>query len=126
VDARHAERGQATVELALVLPVLLVVLGGLAQSGLVVVDQVRLWNAAREAARVAVVDPARHAASLAVRRAGVEDAKVDVLPAPEARRRGDPLTVTVSASPQARVPVVGRLFDGVTLEARATMRIERP
>ena len=52
-----AERGQATVELALCLPIVLFVLGALVEIGLIAADQVRLWHAAREAARIAVVDP---------------------------------------------------------------------
>jgi Flp pilus assembly protein TadG len=52
------ERGQATVELALILPVVALILAALVQTGMVVVDHVRLWHAAREAARAAVVDAA--------------------------------------------------------------------
>ena len=50
------ERGQATVEFALVLPLILFGLMAILQVGLVVRDQVAVVHAAREAARAASVD----------------------------------------------------------------------
>ena len=52
-------RGQATVELALVLPLVVFGLLAILQVGLVVRDQVAVVHAAREAARAASVDPDR-------------------------------------------------------------------
>jgi len=52
------ERGQASVELALVLPVLILFLLGLVQTALVARDQVLLQDAARAAAREASVGAA--------------------------------------------------------------------
>lgn len=122
---RRAE-GQATVELALTLPLVAVLLAALVQTGLVVLDQVRLWHAAREAARAAVVDSQPHVASMAVRAAGFRGAEVTVEPEPVLRRRGAPLTVSLAYRPEATVPLIGVLFRGLSLEAEATMRIERP
>ena len=51
---RRDERGQATTELALVLPLIAVLLLLLAQVGLVLRDQLVLTHVAREAARAAV------------------------------------------------------------------------
>jgi Flp pilus assembly protein TadG len=50
------------VELALVLPLVLLLLLGVVQVGLVVRDQILVVHAAREAAREAAVDPAPGAA----------------------------------------------------------------
>ncbi|HVM34934.1 MAG TPA: TadE family protein [Actinomycetota bacterium] len=119
------EHGQATVELALILPVVALVVAALIQSGMVVVDQVRLWHAAREAARAAVVDPAPHVAGTAVKNSGFDKVDVDVSPAPGLRRRGAPLTVSLVYRPRT-VPIVGLLFRRLELAAEATMRIERP
>ena len=52
----RGERGQATVELALGLPVVLLGVLLVVQVGLVVADQVRVVHSAREAVRVAAVD----------------------------------------------------------------------
>ena len=55
--ARPGERGQATVEFALLLPVLVLALLAVLQVAFVVRDQVAVVHAAREAARAASVDP---------------------------------------------------------------------
>lgn len=120
------QRGQSTVELALCLPVLAIVAALIVQVGIVVVDQARLWQAAREAARVAVVqtDPAE--AEAAARAAGLSPVDVSIDPPAERRRMGDPLTVSLSFKPSGGVPLVSSLFGGITLHASATMRIEQP
>lgn len=124
--ARDAEDGQSTVELALCLPVLAIVLGFVVEVGLIAGDQVRLWHAAREAARVAVVDSDRQAALDAAERSGLSGLEISIEPAPEFRVQGRPLTVQIQYSPPGRVPVVGTIADGVSLDAEATMRIEEP
>lgn len=53
--ARRGERAQATVELALVLPVLLLLVLGIVEFGRLYSDQLILQNAAREGVRVAAV-----------------------------------------------------------------------
>jgi hypothetical protein len=120
------ERGQATVEIALCLPVVMFVLGALVEVGLIASDQVRLWHAAREAARVAVVDPDPAAARRAAEGAGFKQLSLSVHPEPALRRAGDPLSVTVEFDRPAVMPVIGALFERVDLEASATMRIEEP
>ena len=122
----RSERGQATVELALCLPVVLFVLGALAEVGLIAADQVRLWHAAREAARIAVVEPDPTAARRAAEGAGFESLHLAIQPEPALRRAGDPLSVTIEYDRAAVMPVIGALFQRVNLEASATMRIEEP
>jgi Flp pilus assembly protein TadG len=54
---RHREeRGAAAVEFALVVPILLVLLFGIVNVGIVLAQQLSLSNSARQAARFAVVD----------------------------------------------------------------------
>ena len=86
----------------------------------------RLWHAAREAARAAVVDPDPDAARRAVERAGLDGAEVLVAPSGAARSAREPLTVRLSLRPGGRTPLVGTLFSSVELHADATMRIETP
>lgn len=120
------DRGQATVEFALCLPFVAIVLAGLFEVGMVLSDQVRLWHAAREAARVAVVDPDPAAARRAAEGVGLEDVDVDVTPDRVGRRQGEPLTVSLTYRPPGRMPLIGELFQHIDLRARATMRIEQP
>ena len=121
-----AERGQTTVELALCLPLIALVLGAVVQTGLVVSDQGRLWHAAREAARVAAVDDDPRAIEAAAAAGGLEPLDVRTEPRSIYRRQGDPVTVSVSYHPRSRVPLIGTLFERLELSARATMRIEQP
>ena len=111
----QVERGQATVELALVLPVVAVVALALFDVGLVLRDNVLCVHAAREAARALAVgeDPV----SAARRRSGLGSA-LSV--------SSDPTTgtATVELDLAARLPVLGRLLAGAKLRQSATMRME--
>lgn len=89
-------------------------------------DQARLWHAAREAARVGVVDPETSAVEAAAEDSGLTPLEVLVSPDPAFRIQGEPLTVSLSHRPGGHVPLVGELFDHVQLHATATMRIEQP
>ena len=57
------DRGQSTVEFALLLPLLVICLGGLIWVGQLMTWQVRLEHAAREGARAAAVEPENGQAS---------------------------------------------------------------
>ena len=120
------ERGQSTVELALCLPVVVIVLAVVVQVGVVASDHVKVWHAAREAARVAAVDADEETIRQAAQRAGVGPLDITIEPQDLYRRQGEPVTVAVSYSPSTRVPVIGTLFEGLTLDAEASMRIEEP
>ena len=119
-----AERGQATVEVALLLPVFAALLLAVVQVGLVLRDQVLVTHAAREAARAAAVDP-----QVAVARGGAEAAarldpdrlSVELSGSTEP---GGRLTVTVRYRAPTAVPLVGPLVGDRTLVAEATMRVE--
>lgn len=119
------EEGQATLELALCLPVLALVFAGVVEVALVGVDQVRVWHAAREAVRASAVEPDPQAAADAATASGLEGLEVSVEPGAEERAPGRPTTVHVSYPYESRVPVVGAVFDRFVLEADATMRIEQ-
>lgn len=123
---RGAEDGQATIELALALPILALLLAALVEVGLLVADQGRLWHAAREAVRIASVDPDTEDVRAAAERPGLAPVDLDVTPSAHLRRQGDPLTVSLAYHPQARVPLFGIFLERLTLRARATMRIEQP
>lgn len=123
--AGHEDGGQAAVELALVLPLVFILVLAVVQVGLVVRDQVLVVHAAREAARRAAVDPGRRAALEAARRAAdLDPRRLSV----ETSGRGGPGTVVsvrVRYRSPTEVPLAGALVGDVTLEGRASMRVER-
>jgi Flp pilus assembly protein TadG len=117
----RGEHGQATVELALVLPVVVLLVLGVVQVALVGRDQVAVAHAAREAARVAAVDPSP-AAAVSAARAVVPGAVVLLGPRPAV---GGQVQVTVRATSRTDVPLIGPLVPDAELEAVAVMRVER-
>lgn len=123
---RADERGQATVEFVLCLPIAALVLGILIEVGFLVGDHVRLWHAARESARIAIVDSDPEEIRSAAEHGGLAPLKVEVDPEFADRSTGRPLTVTVSYEPSGRLPLIGDLIAGRAMTSSATMRIEQP
>lgn len=122
---RAGERGQATVELALALPLLVILLLGVVQVGLVVRDQVLVTHAAREAVRAAAVDPDPSASRDAGIRAGALDPdQLEIVVGPRGSP-GDRVTVSVAYRGTPRLPLVGEVVERVVLRAEATMRVEQ-
>jgi hypothetical protein len=97
----------------------------LVQVGLVVRDQILVVHAAREAAREAAVDPSADAAERAA--AGSSGLDADRLEITLSGRGAPGSRVQVRARYRvaAEVPLVGRVVDGLHLEASATMRVEK-
>lgn len=114
------EQGQATVEFALLLPLLVMAALALVQTTLVVRDQIAVVHAAREAARASSVDPdparARAAAANVVKGAKVEIQRPGI---------GSQLRVVVRYTSRTDVPLIGGLFPDPKLRASAVMRVER-
>ena len=118
------ERGQATVEAALVLPLVTFFLLGVVQIGFVVRAQVLVTHVAREGVRAAAVDAdpeaARHAATSS---SSLDADRMKVL-VQGREGPGSRVRVTVTYSVPTDVPLVGNLIGDVTLQASATMRVE--
>jgi hypothetical protein len=124
--APAGERGQATVELALLLPVVVVLLLAVLQVGLVARDLVLVTHASREAVRAAAVDPSPGAARQAARASSGLDP--DRLSVHQSGRHGPGSRVRVQVTyrvPTA-VPIVGALVGDRTIRSSATMRVEGP
>ncbi len=122
---RRGDRGQATVELALVLPLVAVLLLVLLQVGLVVRDRVLVTHAAREAARAAAVAP--HDRSIAAERGAVRASDLtagNLRVTTSSVDGGDAVEVHVVYRSTTDVPLVGLLVPDVDLAADATMRVE--
>lgn len=122
-DSQVDERGQATVELALVLPVLVLLLFAVAQVGLVVRSQLLVIHAAREAARVVAVDPAADAHQAAAQAAGLAPERLEVDAVGQVP--GAPVTVRVTYRQPVELPFVGVVAEPV-LSASVVMIVEGP
>jgi Flp pilus assembly protein TadG len=120
---RHrGEHGQAAVELALALPVVVVLLLGVLQVALVGRDQLAIELAAREAARAAAVsaDPAAAARLAAGRVTSLRPLQVAV------STGATTVTVTVRYTCVTDVALIGRVIGDVPMTSSVTMAIEPP
>ena len=114
--------GQATVELALGFPVVLLGVLLVLQLALVGRDQLLLSHANREAARAAAVDP-RPAAALDGALAATTALDPDRLDV-DARRVGRHVRVQLRYRSTTRLPLVGALVPDPVLRATVSMLVE--
>jgi len=120
-------RGQAMVEFALVLPVLLLLIIGSMEFGLVINQYMVLAEAAREGARSAALGGSNTAVTVVVKTAAsqIDTTQLTVAISPAIRIRGDGVTVTVAKPVQAITLLMNPFFPaGYMVQGAATMRVE--
>ncbi|MCL4424994.1 MAG: pilus assembly protein [Firmicutes bacterium] len=122
--------GQSTVELALLLPVILFILFGIAEFGRAFNAYITLENAAREGARLGVTGASDAEILDRVKAVAVtlDEARltVQITPAEGARQRGETITVHTTYDFPLVVPLIGQILQGqpLILEAALSMRLE--
>jgi Flp pilus assembly protein TadG len=122
VKGNSNDAGQATVEVALAVPLLVVVMLFGVQIALVIRDQIATIAAAREAARAVVIaDGKTSVADAAVARTAAlnpsrRSVKVSV--------NGGLVTATVTYRSPTDLPLVGIFIPDITVRSAATMALE--
>lgn len=124
----RAEKGQTMVEFALVVPILLVILFGIIQFGIVYKNYVTLTDATRVGARKAAVS--RHepnpvgVAEAAARGSatGLDQSELDVSVSASAWEHGEDVTVT--ATYPYEIDLLGLVVASGRLESATTERVE--
>lgn len=117
--------GQSTAELAVLLPVMMILILTVVQVGLVARDHVSVQHAAREAARSVSLSP-----EVGTARRGVQDAATGLdtdrlmVSLSGGNASGDVATVHVSYEAPTEVPIVGRLVGDVLVTGEAAVRVE--
>lgn len=120
-------RGQALVEMALVLPLLLLILFGTIEFGRVLNQYLVVTAAAREGARAAVVGGSDDEVAVIVERsaASLDTSRMTVGVAPTIRPRGSAVTVTVTNPIQIITPLISAFFpQDPFVQAQVIMRME--
>jgi Flp pilus assembly protein TadG len=118
--AKSCERGQSTVELALVLPFIVALLTAIVVVGLVVRDQLAVWHAAAASARSASIYPDE---PLKAQMAAEEE--VSIRPLFVTVSRDDyMITATVAAPRTVRWWLIGTTSTLFTLRASVTMHVQ--
>ncbi|MCM8710241.1 pilus assembly protein [Clostridium sp. SYSU_GA19001] len=123
------KKGQALVEFAIILPLLLLLIMGIVQFSMIINSYLSIQNAAREGARAGIlgssdieikniikaVSPSLEASNLTV----------TITPTESSRKSGDTLTVKIDYNYPLIVPIISSIFnDVVTLSTHISMRIE--
>ena len=122
MEHRCRDRGQAAVEFAIALPLVIMLLLGILQVLVVARDQLAVELAARDGARAASVaaDPVAAAESGA-------NAAITLRPLTVAATiSSGRVTVTVSHTNTTRVPLIGAMIGDVSLSASVTLAREPP
>lgn len=123
------QRGQALVEFAIIIPMLLLIIMGIAEFGMMINSYLAIQNAAREGARAGIVG----SSNTDIRNMIVsispslkeKDLTIDITPSETNRKSGQTLTVKLTYKYNPTVPIIsGMLSKTVTLRAQTSMRIE--
>lgn len=126
---RWAEQGSVTVEFALILPFVFLVLLAVLQAGLTARAQLLVAQAAREGARQATTADNNgeiiQAAHLAA--GGLDNSALNIsYSAPEGWQAGNPVTVQATYDMPCLFPGLSRIWpSALTLRGSTTMRIEK-
>ncbi|WP_409226786.1 TadE/TadG family type IV pilus assembly protein [Gudongella sp. SC589] len=128
---KRDEQGQSLVEFALILPVLLLLLMGIIQSGIIYGGYVAVSNAAREGARIGIVEKDKNKMILSIDNAFddspyLEKGEITIDPANGVFVNGQSLSVTVEGKVPIIVPMMERYFeDGFyTVSKTSVMMVE--
>ena len=125
INIRKTE-GQSTLEFAMVVPIVIILILAASQIGITVYSRMQLQQAAREAARIMSTTGNKRLAAETVRSICGEDAEIIIEPGnPSQRRLGDIITVTVSSRTGGFSDIV-KLIMGkeLILTGEAKMRME--
>jgi Flp pilus assembly protein TadG len=123
VRRRRSEDAQATVEFALVLPLLFAMIWLGVEASLLLRDQVLVTHAAREAARSSAVGMTAAEAADAGR-ARTDLGSLVVIDVASGGAAGDTTVATAHLPEAGRLPMIGRLVPGLEVRASVTMRVE--
>jgi Flp pilus assembly protein TadG len=123
------EKGQSLVEFAILLPLLLLLLMGILEFGIMLNSYLTINNAAREGARLGIVSGSNLEISELITNISpnlnTENLTVTILPLEGSRNSGDTLTVEVTYNYHITIPIISNILnDVVVLNAKTSMRIE--
>jgi Flp pilus assembly protein TadG len=126
---RTSEDGQALVEFALVLPLLLMMVFGILEFGVLMMNETRIQNAAAAGARAGSLKGANSSMAVAAVNAAATGLVSCPLSTPTATNAGSPQQVTVTAScVYAPITPLGSLVAGTivpaSISAVTLMRVE--
>jgi Flp pilus assembly protein TadG len=126
---KRDERGQAMVEFALVLPILILLVVGISDVGRLIYSYAHLQMAAQESVRLGGLDKKdqviKDFAHNYVKLGDTTKLTVNINPPDTSRRSGDYVTVTLSYPFTINTPLISLFFPSpINLETDSTIRVE--
>lgn len=125
----YGQKGQSIVETALILPIIILILTGIIDFGLMFNNYLVITNASREAARNAAVGAtdAEIAIMISNMTSSLDRTKLttSIYPGQALRKKGDEVVVTIKYDNALLTPVISAIVPNpMRLEAKTTMRME--
>lgn len=122
------QKGQALVEFALILPILLLVVMAILQFGMMLNSYLTIENASREGARAGIVGSSdAEIQQLIISTSPNLDPTnltVSITPEEGLRKSGDTIIVEVSYNYEFVVPIISSIVKNVVLNGQTSMRVE--
>ncbi|MGH4122555.1 MAG: TadE/TadG family type IV pilus assembly protein [Clostridium sp.] len=123
------EKGQSLVEFAILLPLLLLLLMGILEFGIMLNSYLTIHNSAREGARLGIVSGSNIEIKELINNISPnldsENLIVNITPLEGMRSSGDTLTVEVIYNYHVIIPIISNILHNVVvLKAQTSMRIE--
>ncbi|WP_291632501.1 TadE/TadG family type IV pilus assembly protein [Clostridium sp.] len=123
------EKGQSLVEFAILLPIILLLLMGILEFGLMLNSYLTINNSAREGARLGIVAGSNIEIEELINNSSpnldTANLVVNITPVEGSRQSGDTLTVEIIYNYQVIIPIISNILNNVVvLKAQTSMRIE--
>jgi Flp pilus assembly protein TadG len=123
------QKGQSLVEFAIILPIILLLLMGIVEFGMMLNSYLTIQNVAREGSRLGIVGGSDVEIDTLIRNISPNltpaDLTVDITPAENSRNSGETLTVSITYNYHMTVPIISALFNNViVLRSQSSMRLQ--
>lgn len=133
IKGKGSKEGQVIIEFALMLPILILILGGIIEFGILFYNRQVIVNASREGARVGIVYEPTKSIETTVKQyctdrlitfGAAKDPTVASVKTPVSGSDPDNLTVTVTYPYEMILPGLLNLGPTINLQAKTVMRME--
>ena len=122
------KKGQALVEFAIILPILLMLVMGILQFAMILNAYLTILNASREGARTGIMGSSDTTIQNTVVSTSPilnpQNLTVTILPNETNRKSGTTLTVNVRYNYKLTIPIISSLFQNIVLSEQTSMRVE--
>jgi hypothetical protein len=129
IKSLRNEKGQSLVEFAILLPILLLLLMGILEFGIILNSYLTINNASREGARLGIVSGSNIEINELITNISpnldTANLIVNITPLEGIRTSGETITVEIIYNYQVIIPIISNILNNVVvLKAQTSMRME--